>query len=116
MKPAPRAALIPSKRPKYGNRKVVVDGVTFDSVKEANRWQVLKLMERAGEIGNLKRQPRFPLMIGDALICTYIGDAAYERPPGGPLVIEDTKGFLTDIYKIKRKLMAALHSIHIEEV
>lgn len=106
---------------KYKNRKVTVNGITFDSMKEANRWGQLKLMERAGRISNLRRQVRFCLIpeqrMPDTLGprggrrkgkiiekgCYYVADFVYEE--NGRTVVEDTKGFPTEAYKIKRKLM-----------
>lgn len=51
-----------SKKSKYGSRKVTVDGITFDSVREYNRYKELKLLERAGKITNLKRQVKYLLI------------------------------------------------------
>lgn len=47
---------------KYRNKKVEVDGILFDSKKEANRYMELKLLEKAGEITDLKRQVRYELI------------------------------------------------------
>ena len=106
---------------KYRNKKVTVNGLVFDSMKEANRWGQLKLMERAGRISNLRRQVRFCLIpeqrMPDTLGprggrrkgkiiekgCYYVADFVYEE--NGRTVVEDTKGFPTEAYKIKRKLM-----------
>lgn len=118
---------------KYGNKKVVVDGMTFDSKKEANRFQELLLLERAGAITDLKRQVKFVLIpsqrepdtIGarggvhkGKVIekeCAYIADFTYDTEDG-ELVVEDTKGFRTKDYVIKRKLMLHVHGIRIKEV
>lgn len=92
---------------KFNAQKTVVDGITFDSRKEARRFEQLKLMERAGQITNLELQPRFPLKVEGQLICTYVGDFLYvER---GKRVCEDTKGFKTREYINKRKLLLALN-------
>lgn len=99
---------------KYGNRKVVVDGQTFDSVREHKRWCVLKLMERAGEISALARQVPFPLQVNGVSVGKYIADATY-IDKAGVLVVEDAKGFRTDTYKLKRRLMKAIHNIDILE-
>lgn len=100
---------------KYGNRKVEVDGITFASAKEARRYGELKLLERAGEISSLRTQPRFPIVINGVKVCTYVADFAYFE--GEPTcVVEDVKGFKTDVYKIKRKLMKACHDIDVVEV
>lgn len=95
---------------KYHARKTEVDGVLFDSVKESERYRTLKLLERAGEIKNLKLQPRF--LLQEPFMCDgkrerkieYVADFQYER--NGRIVIEDVKSSptRTQAYKIKRKL------------
>jgi len=107
-------------RPKYGAKPQVVDGVRFASKAEAKRDAELVLLERAGEISNLKRQPRFPLFVNDVKVCTYVGDWQYEeiqvvRPRGcrpygvRKFVVEDKKGVQTPAFKIKWALAKALH-------
>jgi hypothetical protein len=103
------------RRAKYGNRKTVVDGITFDSLKEAKRWDYLTLLQRAGELSELRRQVRIPCIVNGALICTYIADFVY-RDKDGVEITEDAKGFKTDIYRLKKKLVAACRSIEIVEV
>jgi hypothetical protein len=103
-----------SRRVKYGNRKVVVDGIRFDSQREADRWQVLKLMQAAGEISELERQVRFSLRVNGMEICCYISDATYRK--AGKLIVEDSKGVRTRDYIIKCKLMFACLGIKIQEV
>lgn len=117
---------------KYRNKKVEVDGIVFDSKKEAKRWQELRLLEQAGEIGDLRRQVKFELIpsqydtVGHTKTgkpikrcyerpCTYIADFAYVDAQGKPHV-EDTKGMRTANYIIKRKLMAYIHGIRVEEL
>ena len=103
------------KRPhKYHAKPVIIDGVHFASQKERRRWEQLKLLERAGQITELRRQSRFPIHIGDQLITTYVADATYRE--GGKLIVEDAKGVLTDVFKIKSKLMAAVLGIEIRIV
>lgn len=112
------------KRAKYGNRKVELDGETFDSMKEANRWAELTLMQRAGEIYELKRQVPFvviPIQKGeDGKVLErevrYIADFTYRRMTDHRLVVEDTKGMKTREYIIKRKLMLYRHGLRISEV
>lgn len=93
---------------KYGNRKTVIDGVAFDSKAEAERYAELKLLERAGIIRDLQLQPKFPLIPtfrknGKTFRgITYVADFAYTE--NGRKVVEDVKGFKTEVYKIKRKL------------
>lgn len=101
---------------KYGAKKITIDGITFDSKKEANRYCELCLMENAGYITNLQRQVRYtliPKQEGERA-CEYIADFVYEE--NGKTVVEDTKGFKTPEYKIKRKLMLYVHGIRIKEV
>ena len=139
---------------KYRNKKIEVDGIVFDSKKEANRYRELKLLEDAGEIINLQRQVKFLLIPsqrepdkrgarggivkGNLLEreCSYIADFVYAVPiyyekqytttegktgkmevvDDFELVVEDTKGFRTADYKIKRKLMLYVHGIKIKEL
>lgn len=94
---------------KYNARKTIVDGVKFDSRKEARRYKELKLLERAGEIKNLQLQPRFTLQESfkyqgkTERKISYIADFSYLNKDG-KIVVEDTKGYRTETYKLKRKL------------
>lgn len=118
---------------KYNARKVKVDGIVFDSRKEADRWRELKLLERAGKITELKRQVKFTLIPTQRKFCceidksgrfkkgevlerpaVYIADFTYMQD--GKYVVEDTKGVKTPEYVIKRKLMLFLQGIRIREV
>ena len=100
---------------KYGNKRITVDGVNYASRREAQRSAELKLLERAGHISGLRLQPRFPIIVNGLKVCTYVGDFAY-RDASGAEVVEDAKGFKTDIYKLKRKLVKALFNFDIVEV
>ena len=101
---------------KYNARKVKApDGQVFASVKEYHRWGVLRLLERAGRITDLKRQVRYeviPKQQGERA-CDYVADFTYYED--GKLVVEDAKGYRTDDYIIKRKLMLWVHGIRIKE-
>lgn len=117
---------------KYKAVKTVVDGETFDSKREARRYEALKKMEAAGEIHNLRRQVKYLLIPEQRLPdvvgprggvkkgkvlereCSYIADFVYDLPDGGT-VIEDCKGFRTPEYKLKRKLFRHLYGIGITE-
>jgi hypothetical protein len=104
------------KQPKYRNKKTVIDGISFDSSKEARRYQELLLLERTGVIQNLRRQVRFPLSVNGQLICTYVADAVYIE--NGHEIVEDTKSPVTrklPVFRIKSKLMRAIHGIAIRE-
>lgn len=105
---------------KYNNRKITIDGETFDSKKEAKRWQELKLLQRSGQITALSRQVKFLLIPaqkanGEVVerACSYIADFTYREH--GDFVVEDTKGIKTEVYKIKRKLMLEKYGIRIRE-
>lgn len=103
-------------RNKYGARKVTApDGQVFDSQKEYNRWCNLRLLERAGRISDLKRQVSYELIPkqNGERACSYVADFVYNE--GGKTVVEDCKGFRTEGYKIKRKLMLWVHNINIKE-
>lgn len=116
---------LPSNRPssragrrKYGNIPTEVDGIHFDSKKEAARWSDLRNLQRAGHLAALRRQPKFPLEINGELICTYKADFAY-RDESGRLCIEDVKGgeaTKTPEYKLKRRLMKVLLGIDVIEI
>ena len=102
---------------KYGNTKVEVDGMPFDSKREAARWRELRLLERAGEISDLRRQVRYelvPKLPGERPV-DYIADFVY-RDKNGNEVVEDVKGVRTPVYIIKRKLILWRYGIRIREV
>lgn len=96
---------------KYYNRKTTIDGITFDSRKEAFRYQELKFLEKAGEIKNLTLQPKFLLQDGfrhngkTYRKIEYIADFSYRRTEDDVLVIEDVKGVKTDVFKLKEKML-----------
>lgn len=125
------------RRRKYGNTKITVDGIQFDSKREAARYQELKLLERAGVISFLQRQTKFQLIPeqhapsnavytkgprkgqrkpGKLLEheCSYIADFCYIQ--NGETVVEDAKGYRTEVYRLKKKLMLERYGIHIREV
>lgn len=125
------------KRSKYGNRKTVVNGIEFDSQKEARRYQELRLLEQIGKISNLRLQVKYVLIPtqraasfevyksgpqkgqrkpGKVLEneCAYIADFVYTQD--GSEVVEDAKGMRTAVYRIKRKLMLERYGIQIREV
>lgn len=102
---------------KYKNRETQVDGIRFSSRKEANRYCELKLLKAAGEIVDLQIQPRFDMVINGHKVCFYLADFAYRQD--GKLVVEDVKSPATrkiPIYRLKNKLMKAVHGIDVVEV
>lgn len=102
---------------KFGAHKVALDGITFDSAREARRYTELKLLERAGEISDLEMQKQYELVPrqGKERPVCYIADFVYVGRDG-KTVVEDTKGYRTREYIIKRKLMRWIHGIEIVEV
>jgi hypothetical protein len=100
---------------KYRAIKTEVDGVVFDSKKEAGRYRELKFMERAGEISELELQPKYLLEINGVKIGTYKGDFKYREGMCGKYILEDVKGIKTPVYRLKAKLVKALHNIEITE-
>ena len=122
---------------KYNAQKVVCDGITFDSKKEAQRYQVLKYLERANEISDLRLQVEYELIpnqykteerygkngrrLKDKQIllerkCCYIADFVYIDNRTGETVVEDCKGMRVEPYQVKKKLMLWVHGIQIKEV
>ena len=122
---------------KYHSKKTVIDGITFDSRKEAERYSELKLLERCGAISNLELQKVYELIPAQYEIyerygkngqrlkdgkkcieksCVYKADFVYIDNETGQQVVEDVKGFRTKEYKIKKKLMLYIHGIKIKEV
>lgn len=116
-------------RNKYHNKKAELDGIAFDSQKEARRYAELKLLERAGKITELELQVPFELIPAQREYvpegsnkrgkviereCKYIADFAYFE--NGFLVVEDVKGVRTPEYVMKRKLMLERHGVRIREV
>lgn len=92
---------------KYRNSKVEIDGIRFDSGAEGERYKILKAKEKAGLIKNLQLQVNYPLLVNGLKICDYRADFVYEV--GGKMVVEDVKGQLHDVFKLKYKLMYACH-------
>lgn len=97
------------KQNKYKNKKVIYDGITFDSKKEGAYYLKLKLLEEKGIISDLKLQVKFELQpkfkFGNKTIraINYIADFTYIQD--NKLHIVDTKGVRTDVYKLKKKMM-----------
>ena len=97
-------------RSKYNAKKTKVDEITFDSKKEAKRYQELKLLQKAKHISDLILQPVFELLPtqkykGETLRkLTYKADFQYTDNLSGDKVVEDVKGFKTAVYTIKKKL------------
>lgn len=117
---------------KYHSKKVIVGGEVFDSRKEYRRFCELSLLQKAGAITELQRQVEYeliPAQRGPDTVgvrggikkgrvieqkCSYVADFVYKE--NGKTVVEDTKGFKTKDYIIKRKLMLWVHGIKIKEI
>lgn len=118
-------------RSKYKAVKTTIDGVTFDSKKEAKRYTELRLLEKAGHITHLELQPEYQITINGAKICKYKADFRYftvrqenneqyynskgewQTPTmtgdKEGQIVEDVKGFKTPIYRLKKKLVEACY-------
>lgn len=121
-------------KPKYKNRKVNIDGVEFDSMKEYWRFAELKQMQAEGKITGLQRQVKYILIPAQREPDTigkrggvkkgkllerevaYYADFVYRLADTGTLIVEDTKGMRTTEYIIKRKMMLYFHKIRIKEL
>lgn len=101
-------------RAKYRNKKTVVDGIKFDSQREATRYSVLKIMQSAGVISGLRLQVPFVIMVNGVKVCKYVADFVYIEKANQ--VVEDVKGMKTPTYNLKKKLMKAVYGIEIQEV
>jgi len=103
---------------KFNAKKTEFMGFVFDSKWEAERYGQLHAMERAGAIRDLKRQVKYVITINDQKICQYVADFVYtDMGIDGetPLeIVEDAKGVETPEFKIKKKLMKAIHNIDIK--
>jgi len=98
---------------KYRSVKTTIDGIKFDSKKEAKRYQELKILERVGEVKSLELQPRYDLIVNTVKIGFYKADFRYIQDEKE--VVEDVKGMKTPIYNLKKKLVKAIYGIEIYE-
>lgn len=107
---------------KYKNIKVLDAGIKFDSKAEHKRWQYLAMLEKAGEIRDLRLQVPFELLPAQVAPdgkkvrpTVYLADFCYVDS-GGALVCEDVKGVSLEAWKIKKKLMLYIHGIWVREI
>lgn len=111
----------PKSKSKYKNVKFVIDNITFDSKKEGARYEYLKSLAQKGVIKELKLQPSFTIAQSVMLdgikkrARKYKADFSYINL-AGEYVVEDVKGMKTDMYKLKRHLVKALHNIEVIEI
>lgn len=102
---------------KYRAVKTWVGDIRFDSRREAERYKVLKLLEKAGKIRGLELQPKFPLLVKGERVGTYTADFEYLEEDGGEwlTVIEDCKGVRIREYRRTAKHIKAQYGITIRE-
>lgn len=103
------------RRLKFGNIPTVVNGVRFDSKREAARYVDLCWLEKAGQIEGLRLQPKYPLVVNGQQVAIYRGDFEYHE--GGVKILEDVKSVATrtPTYRLKAKLIQALYGLTIRE-
>lgn len=104
----------PKKKRKYRNVKCDYDGRKFDSIRERDRYIHLRALEVGGIISNLECQVKFKIEWNGVKICTWTADFRYLLD--GEQVVEDSKGWRTQQYKLRKKLMKAAYNIDIQEV
>jgi hypothetical protein len=117
---------IPMKKLKYHNVKTIIDGITFDSKKEAAYYNTIKLLKRAGEVTQIDLQPEFPYNMyctvpgindGNRVFAKqykYIADFRVTYKDGRVEII-DVKGVKTSIYRQKKKIVEAIYNVKIIE-
>lgn len=121
LKPAEYRA-INRRHHKFSAKSRVVEGITFPSRLQAQRYGELRLLEKAGMIKELRLELPYRITINDQLVCVYKADFVYDefvKEHAGwvewRVVIEDAKGMQTPVYRLKKKLMKAVHGITIRE-
>jgi hypothetical protein len=113
---------IDQKKNKYNNTKVEYKGIRFDSIKEMKHYQLLEYLQKIGEIKELKLQvpyeliPKYKINNKTVRKTTYIADFTYITTNDDKLHIVDTKGFKTDVYRLKKKLFEYKYGVEVEEV
>lgn len=107
-----------TKRRKYGNRKKTVNGIEFDSGKEAARYIELQFMRKAGLITDLRVHPSYEIVVCGARVCRIVPDFEYRVVDDGELVVEDVKSepTMTRLYRLKKRLLKATLGIEIREI
>ena len=102
---------------KYHAKRTEVDGIKFASKKEAKRYQELKILQENGVITNLRLQVPFILFEKSEYgrVIKYIADFVYYDLNEHSEIVEDSKGFRTDVYKLKKRMMGEKYGIKIKE-
>ncbi|MQX89155.1 DUF1064 domain-containing protein [Sinorhizobium meliloti] len=101
---------------KYRNKKTTVDGIKFDSKREAQIYSSLKQLERAGQVYEVELQKPYALTVNGQLVCTYKADFAFYDAIQKRNRVVDIKGVATRDFNIKRKLMRAIYGIDVEVI
>ena len=104
----------PRKRTKFNNTIVDTPAGRFHSKKEYARYLVLAGQEDTGGISELNRQVPFALHVGDTKVCNYIADFTY-RDKKNRYIVEDVKGLITPLYRLKKKMLRAEYGIEVLE-
>jgi hypothetical protein len=101
------------RKSKYGNVKTRVDGILFDSKKEAKRYLELKTLEKAGLIRGLVLQYPVQVVANDKVMFKWIADFVYYE--GNERIFEDVKGVRTNVYRLKAKILKIIMGITVRE-
>lgn len=108
------------KKNKYNAKGRYIDDMFFASKAEGDRYEQLKQLQADGFIENLVCQPSYRCTVNNALICVYRADFRYDviddRGNSLRVVVEDVKGMITPVYRIKKKLVQACHNFTILEI
>lgn len=120
-KPTIKMTLVPrpvdengvEKRSKFNNRKVIIDGITFDSTAEGRRYGYLKIFKQAGTIKDFEIQKEFTFTVNDVEVCKYRADFMVVLLDD-TVIFEDVKGVITKEFSIKFKLMKAIYGIDVQ--
>lgn len=115
MTPGARLVSFGTRPTKYRAIRTTVDGVTFASKAEAARYGELKLLAAHGSVRNLELQPVFQIVVNGVRVGKYLADFRYELREGSGwrTVVEDVKGVETALYRLKAKLVRAIHGVEI---
>ena len=104
------------RRHKYSAQRTEVDGISFSSKAEARRYSELALLQKQGHIRELTLQPRYDLIVNGMKCGFYKADFRYLDNRSSQRIVEDVKGFRTETYNLKKKLVFALYGVEIQEI
>ncbi len=103
------------RRSKFGNIKIEIDGIKFDSKKEANYYSKLVLLQKSGEVTSFELQPKFDMIVNGVKCGFYKADFRVTWKSGSVKII-DVKGMKTPVYNLKKRIIEAMYGIKIIEV